>query len=235
MFLNTGVAAYNSDSRFLTISQFEYVQAKVFRLALPKSLENSNSYIAKRSFHEERTLDQVLPDDTFHMQITAFNQSFSLFLEPNYDLIHPNAVVRVRQKDGTFKTSPLKIDDVGVYRGYVLSAQDAKYGQVDKIPGPLYTRSDFTFDDKASGARVTLIKDDDGNTGMDGTFFYRGETYNLKFTDSYRKVKRSDDPALYARDDLPKHLRSVKTLIYRRSDTFEMAEEAAPPHSGVKF
>ncbi|KAJ1678955.1 hypothetical protein EV182_003017, partial [Spiromyces aspiralis] len=173
-------------------------------------------------------MNNLQPDDTFHMQIKAFNQTFTLLLEPNRNLIHPNAMVRVKQADGSYKESSLLAKGDAVYRGYVLSSGSPHNAWLDgEAVSGLRTRNDFSFDDSLSGARVVLFRDAHNNIGLDGNFYYRGETYNLKHTEAYRSSRRAEDPVLYARESLPESLRTSRTIIYRVSDMVPVAYNGA--------
>ncbi|KAJ1922285.1 hypothetical protein H4219_000147 [Mycoemilia scoparia] len=186
----------------------------------PSSLTKKS--LSKRSFHQKKELHQVLPGDTFQMSLSAYNQTFSLILEPNYDLLHPDAKVRLRQKDGTFKIVPLQQNDVHVYRGYVTSPSGGQDVNANRLLSAFHGGdSDISFNPYGSGARITFFKDKEtGLVGMDGNFFYQGETYNLKHVDFYDKNKGPDDPHRFSRRSLPDDLKLSKTVIYRRSDTF---------------
>ena len=66
-------------------------------------------------------------DDSFVLELEAYNKTFCLHLHPNYDLLHPEA--KFTQPGYLMKREePLRREQVKAYRGYVMDVDDHHSG-----------------------------------------------------------------------------------------------------------
>ncbi|KAJ3149345.1 hypothetical protein HDU86_006980 [Geranomyces michiganensis] len=116
---------------------------------------------------------QLLP---MQLSFRAMNQSFTLHLEPNQDLLHPHAVVkRDSETDETDEYVDLHRIAANMYKGHVVEAADGLNG--DKL-------------EQVGWAR--MFYDPERNV-FEGTFVSRDKMYHVKDIDVYHKTRRSID------------------------------------------
>ncbi|KAJ1949409.1 hypothetical protein FBU59_001157, partial [Linderina macrospora] len=170
----------------------------------------------------------MIDDGTFHIELQAYNTTYTLVLEPNYDLLHPSAMQHRTLADGTTIKEPVATHDIGVYRGHVLRVGEMKAADMSSSlrKWELFKRNEYTFDEHYSWARVAVYKDHmaGGRAVLDGMFGINGDTYYIKPSSSYSITKRDIDPVLanpYARSE---NVRYANSIIYRKSDLIDDAK-----------
>ncbi|KAJ1954076.1 hypothetical protein EC988_002627 [Linderina pennispora] len=167
----------------------------------------------------------MIDDGTFHVELQAYNTTYTLVLEPNHDLLHPEAVQHRTQQDGTIVRSAVATHDIGVYRGHVLrvGAQQPMDVSASLRKWDRFMRGSYSFDDRHSWARVAVFRDASagGRAVLDGVFSVNGETFYVKPASAYTATKRDSDPMLvnaYARDQ---RMRYANSIIYRKADLID--------------
>ncbi|KAJ2470958.1 hypothetical protein GGI02_002591 [Coemansia sp. RSA 2322] len=187
-----------------------------------------------RAFSKRHTLHGMIESDVFHMEVRAFNTTYVLVVEPNHDLVHPEAMVTRTLADGRKERTRLATHDIGVYRGHVLrvggGVRPADRSDSVRRWG-LVRRDGFSYDEheawtaqqagggpSLSWARLAVFRDAAGRAVVDGAFSVDGETVYVKPAHTYMRTKRDGDPALtnpYAR---ARELRHAASIVYRQSD-----------------
>ncbi|KAJ1881109.1 hypothetical protein LPJ66_011381, partial [Kickxella alabastrina] len=191
------------------------------RLGVPGGDGNGSSKLRKRSFHEQETLATMIDDGTFHVQLRAYNTTYSLVVEPNHDLVHPEAVMTRTMSNGKKQRTSIPTHDIGIYRGHVLRVGEVQPREVSESlrKWDMFKEDRYSFDEQQSWARLSIFKDIWGQAVIDGVFGYGGETFYVKPAAAYMRTKRDGDPMLsnpYARGS--EELRLARTIVYRQSD-----------------
>ncbi|CAO3624212.1 unnamed protein product [Cunninghamella echinulata] len=166
------------------------------------SSSHSHSHLSKRI---KRSIHDIEYEDKIRLQFEGFNQSFSLHLEPNTDLFHPNATIY----HSSSQQQIIAPTDYRIYKGYVIhsyySNQTWKEEQIGILPQQ----------EKILGwARIILRNDlvgtqQDDQPIFEGSFSILNDIYHIKSFEAYHKSKRSDDPTLM-------HFSNM--ILYRDSD-----------------
>ncbi|KAG0084320.1 hypothetical protein BGZ93_008920 [Podila epicladia] len=150
--------------------------------------------LAKRNLATLADPDLITRDDTIRIQFTAYNTTFHLHLEPNHDLIHPDA-----------ELGPgITIGDIKAFKGVVV--QDAYHSDRKWNRAASTTRAEkrtvehMLYEDGVMGwARMMVEQDDHPNELiLRGAFMVGGITYHITSTDHYRIQKRSSDALPYS-------------------------------------
>jgi hypothetical protein len=88
-------------------------------------------------------------DDSLRITFTAYNQTFNLYLSPNYDLFHPNAVIH----EAGGESIPLDPKMHKIYRGHVVDTEKSRKPWLNGLSSGL-------LDSETLGwARITVIDD----------------------------------------------------------------------------
>ncbi|KAI8335012.1 Metallo-peptidase family M12-domain-containing protein [Chlamydoabsidia padenii] len=178
-----------------------------------------DSFFTKRSVtpnrHYQPRAQSIEHDDILRLSLDAYNQTHYLHLVPNHDLIHPNAVTS--SSDG--QELALNPHDYRVYRGYVVDPTRSHQRWVEDQAG-LWREYDQPQEHGILGwARVLVrhdIKHDMDYPIFEGAFMVKEDTYHVKASKTYQRVKRSDDASLHHGYDTENE---VHMVIYRDSDT----------------
>ncbi|KAI9306123.1 Metallo-peptidase family M12-domain-containing protein, partial [Cunninghamella echinulata] len=168
--------------------------------------------------HYKPRVQSIEHDDILRFTLNAYNQTHHIHLVPNHDLFHPNAVVNTEGVD-----KPLNHKEYRVYRGYVVdSTLSEKRWQEDQVG---LWRDHETLNNHGDGgilgwARFIIrhdIKHDLEYPIFEGAFMTNDDTYHVKSSETYQRVKRSDDAELHHAYRSPSS--NVHMVIYRDSDT----------------
>ncbi|KAL9557529.1 hypothetical protein MBANPS3_001336 [Mucor bainieri] len=187
-----------------------------------ESISNLRVDIAPRSQHffqkrsqsanaelSPRTLKH---DDSFRLSLNAYNQTFYLHLEPNFDLFHPRAVILTEGESA----QRIQQEKILVYKGHVVRPFEMDNRWMQEKAGVL------EFDSKTDAATTQLgwarilVRHDlmsrhkTDQPIIEGAFKVQNDIYHIKATTNYNLVKRSVDIAASDSDVM---------VIYRDSDT----------------
>ncbi|KAI8099578.1 Metallo-peptidase family M12-domain-containing protein [Halteromyces radiatus] len=177
-----------------------------------------DSFFTKRSLTPNRQYQpraqSIEHDDILRLAFQAYNQTHHLHLVPNQDLFHPEAVTVI---DG--KQTSLNHQEYRVYRGYVVDPKLSEQRWTEDQAG-LWRDYAMEQDHGILGwARILVrhdIKHDLAYPVFEGAFMVNEDTYHVKASQNYQRVKRSDDADLHHGYDTKN---DVHMVIYRDSDT----------------
>ncbi|KAJ2684343.1 hypothetical protein H4R19_006901, partial [Coemansia spiralis] len=89
-----GVAGRTSSDSFPLVAQYEFLaEPVVHRYAEHSPGAGAAGQHSRRSFHERLPLGAMVEDGTYHIAVRAYNTTYALIVEPNADLLHPDAAV----------------------------------------------------------------------------------------------------------------------------------------------
>ncbi|OAD03386.1 hypothetical protein MUCCIDRAFT_143452, partial [Mucor lusitanicus CBS 277.49] len=171
-----------------------------------------------------RTLEH---DDSFRLSLNAYNQTFHLHLEPNFDLLHPEAVIHYTA-DGSDQR--IQKEEILVYKGHAVRSFEMGNRYMQEKAGVLEFDStvDATTTTQLGWARILVRHDLMSRHKRDqpiieGAFKVQNDIYHIKATTNYNLVKRSVDIAASDSDVM---------VIYRDSDTQQhQGNEASQAHA----
>ncbi|KAI8929350.1 Metallo-peptidase family M12B Reprolysin-like-domain-containing protein [Entophlyctis helioformis] len=157
-----------------------------------------------------------LSRDIVHLSFSAYNQSFELELAPNFQLVHPNAIVEIHNPaDDSIEPLTLPISPHSVFDGKVL-----KTGYDGRKFSDGWAR--ITFDS-------SNVHDRDAT--FDGVINTSEGMFHVKRIDHYRKAKRDVDIEIaspYSRE--PENWRS-KLMIFRDEQESAITQRWGPVSS----
>ncbi|GJJ72630.1 hypothetical protein EMPS_04988 [Entomortierella parvispora] len=183
---------------------------------LPKA--PSTAPLGKRSPEQPLAGDPglVRMEDTIRLQFSAFNTTFHLHLEPNLDLIHPDADLG-HHADGR----PVSRHEIKAFKGIVVQDEyhsDRKWDRASKTSkAEKRTVEHMLHEEGVLGwARMMVEHDpeDDNALLLRGAFMVQEDTYHVSTGDTYHIQKRSEDAVPRT---TPERQRLV---IYRDSDLY---------------
>ncbi|KAJ2201328.1 hypothetical protein GGH14_002051 [Coemansia sp. RSA 370] len=215
--LAQGAWGHSTTSHIPIVSQYEFLADPVVHRFSTSSGQGS---LSKRSFHARQPLDSMIDDGTFHIALSAYNTTYTLVVEPNTDLVHPDSRMTQARNGRRHKTG-IDTSDIGVYRGHVLrvgAVRAADMSESLRKWDTLLRRREYSFDDHGSWVRLAVFRDGDGRTVLDGSFSVDGETYYVRPARTYMRTKRDADPALSNPMARAERVRLAATLVYRQSD-----------------
>ncbi|KAI9477548.1 Metallo-peptidase family M12B Reprolysin-like-domain-containing protein [Coemansia mojavensis] len=154
----------------------------------------------------------MIEHDTFHISINAFNTTYALILEPNDDLVHPQARMTHTGPDGQERTEQIKTNDIGIYRGHVLR-QGA--GRRTSIWDQWHKRQ-YSF--TGSWARLAVFRDHFGRVVLDGSFAADGKVIYVRPAHTYANTKREEDVFLSNPLARAPELQLAATIVYHQPD-----------------
>ncbi|ORZ27671.1 Metallo-peptidase family M12-domain-containing protein [Lobosporangium transversale] len=173
--------------------------------------------LAKRTIDQRLTASPeiITKDDTIRLQFNAFNTTFHLYLEPNTDLIHPDADLG---PDNIF-------DDIKPFKGVVIEDQqysDQKWKRAATTSRiTKRTIEHMQYEEGIVGwARMTVEHDANSadNLILRGAFMVKGDTYHVTTKKTYHVQKRSEDALPTAATSFDSSL-----IIFRDSDLYRPA------------
>ncbi|KAJ1771871.1 hypothetical protein IW140_003930 [Coemansia sp. RSA 1813] len=229
------VQGRSSSSSIPLVARYEFIPDPVVHQFSTHSKSNDGMAVpaSKRSFHRRLSLEEMIDHGTFHISVRAFNTTYALLVEPNYDLVHPEATVTRALPGGGTVRQPLDTTDIGVYRGHVLRVGDIR--PHDTSAGlrmwDLSNRNQYSFDDRSSWVRLAVFKDHMGRAVLDGLFSVDGETFYVKPAASYMRSKQLADPMLTNPGARPQDLRFAASIVYRQSDLVDEHPQHQSVHS----
>ncbi|CAI2188868.1 7272_t:CDS:10, partial [Funneliformis geosporum] len=190
---------------------------------LPRNIpdHSESSSIVRRYIEDDGPLRY---DDSMRIQFIAFNRTFSIHLEPNLDLFHPEATITIHHSNNSKTTTRLRHEDHRLYKGVVLDIDSTDIRLNEDIVG-FKRRSlseELSYSSGVLGWARIQVHDDGGNNKrhptFEGTFILHNELYHIKSIENYQLTKFKDDPEIpnpSARHDAHKLSTMV---IYRESD-----------------
>ncbi|KAG0287611.1 hypothetical protein BGZ98_004585, partial [Dissophora globulifera] len=156
----------------------------------------------------------ITRDDTVRLQFSAFNTTFHLYLEPNTDLIHPEANLG----------PDIFLEDIKAFKGVVI--QDKEYSDhkwkraVTTSRIPKRTVEHMLYEEGVVGWARMMVEHDvnsEDEIVLRGAFMVNGDTYHVTTRHHYHVQKRSEDAS-------PAPTSADSTLvIYRDSDLYKPA------------
>ncbi|KAG0329085.1 hypothetical protein BGZ99_003469 [Dissophora globulifera] len=201
-----------------TITRSEHIRGLRHDI-LPKSYTDP-APLSKRSSSSSSSTSSVTVvsrHDMVRIQFTAFNTTFHLHLEPNLDLIHPEADLG----------DDINIEDIKAFKGVVV--QDAHHSDRKWDRAARTTRAessprsvDYMLHEEGvlGWARMMIEHSPDNEQEMllRGAFMTNGETYHVNTLEHYHIQKRSDDAL-----PITESSRSLAStlVIYRDSDVYD--------------
>ncbi|KAI8986036.1 Metallo-peptidase family M12-domain-containing protein [Pilobolus umbonatus] len=146
--------------------------------------------------------------DLLRISFTAYNQTFYLHLQPNLDLLHPQAVLYHRGE-----AQLIKKQDYKVYKGSVISPHFTDSIWTDTLDSNSYVPNILlTPNNKVihGWARIMITYMNQSQPLIEGVFQYSGDLYNIKSRLNYNLVKRTEDAPSQ---------NNANIVVYRESDT----------------
>ncbi|KAF9112862.1 hypothetical protein BGX27_002663 [Mortierella sp. AM989] len=178
---------------------------------LPRTTSNP---LAKRNTDQKLSAypDIISRHDTIRLQFSAFNTTFHLYLEPNADLIHPDADLG----------PDISHDDIKVFKGIVVQDEhhsDRKWKRATTTSRMAKRTVEHMLHEEGvlGWARMMIEHDLDSTEGpiLRGAFMVNDETYHITTRQNYHIQKRSDDA-------FPSQAPSgSSSVIYRDSDLYK--------------
>ncbi|KAG0378133.1 hypothetical protein BGX24_004682 [Mortierella sp. AD032] len=169
--------------------------------------------LAKRNLNQFLNAhpDIISRDDTIRFQLSAFNTTFHLYLEPNTDFLHPEADLG----------PDVSIDDIKAFKGVVIQDQthaDRKWKRA-ATTSRIAKRSveHMLHEDGVAGWARMMVEHDATNPDeviLRGAFVVNGDTYHVTTRQHYHVQKRSDDAVPFSG---PSHSDN-SMIIFRNSD-----------------
>ncbi|KAJ2611769.1 hypothetical protein EV177_003329 [Coemansia sp. RSA 1804] len=223
----SGVGGRSTSSSIPLVGRYEFIAEPVVHRLAEHSGSNEEGVAVtkrKRSFHRRLALEEMIDHDTFHVSLRVFNTTYALVVEPNYDLVHPEATVTRALAGGGTERQRLDTAGIGIYRGHVLRVGGVQ--PPDAEPAGLRVwelahRNQFSFDTRGSWVRLAVFKDHMGRAVLDGLFSVNGETFYVKPAASYMRSKMAADPMLANPSARSHDLRLAASIVYRQSDLVE--------------
>ncbi|KAG9324318.1 hypothetical protein KVV02_006564 [Mortierella alpina] len=151
----------------------------------------------------------VQQDDRVKLELSAFNRTFFLHLQPNYDLIHP-------QLDLSGHEDLHSKDDITAFKGVVVQDEDHSRRKWDRAMSSMAVEGTDTVEHMLQEegvlgwARMMIEHADDESLILRGAFTAHGDTYHVNTRQHYHCQKRSED---HVPSSSPGQL-----VIYRDSD-----------------
>ncbi|CAO3571993.1 unnamed protein product [Mortierella alpina] len=169
--------------------------------------------LAKRKADERLTAQSgiISRHDTLRFQFSAFNTTFHLYLEPNTDLIHPEADLG----------ADVSLDDIKAFKGVVIQDQqhsDRKWDRALTMSRMAKrTVEDMMYEEGVLGWARIMVEHDVSTPDevvLRGAFMVHDDTYHITTRQHYQITKRAEDaePA-----SVPS---GSNVVIYRSSDLY---------------
>ncbi|KAI1304851.1 hypothetical protein EDD11_005053 [Mortierella claussenii] len=161
--------------------------------------------------------DIILRDDTIRIAFTAFNATFHLYLEPNIDLIHPDADLG----------PDVNLEDIKAFKGVVVQDEEHAERKWKRAATTTPSRTNkrtlehMLYEEGVVGWARMMVEHDTNSPEdlvLRGAFMANGDTYHVTSRQHYHIQKRSDDamPSPSSPADTGSSL-----VIFRDSDLFK--------------
>ncbi|KAG0224616.1 hypothetical protein BGW42_004979 [Actinomortierella wolfii] len=190
------------------------VQHEILPRVAPHDLHRDQP-IAKRAILEALLSDTTIRyDDTLRLELSAYNTTYYLYLEPNHDLFHSNLDLG----------EDISRKDIRAYKGVVLdSKQDADH-HWDRIRTSSRrhdesgrTLEHMMYESGVVGwARMVIDQDeqDHNKLSLSGAFTAYDDTFHVTTKQLYHRQKRAEDAVPFSHES-ESHL-----VIFRDSDLY---------------
>ncbi|KAF9946018.1 hypothetical protein BGZ72_000759, partial [Mortierella alpina] len=155
----------------------------------------------------------VQQDDRVKLELSAFNRTFYLHLQPNYDLIHP-------QLDLSGHEDLFSVDDITAFKGVVVQDEDHSRRKWDRALSSTAAEGTGSVEHMLQEegvlgwARMMIEHAEDESLILRGAFTVHGDTHHVNTRQHYHHQKRSDD---HSPSPSPSTTPS-QLVIYRDSD-----------------
>ncbi|KAF8988480.1 hypothetical protein BGZ52_009261 [Haplosporangium bisporale] len=198
-------------------------------------LKYHNQPLAKRQL--DNWLESLPPtivqkDDHVRLALTAYNTTYYLHLEPNFDLIHPD--LRLSGGGESDAAQSNSHDQFKAFKGIVVQDRAISQKKWDRAKttsrNNRATVEHMLYEEGVLGwARMMIEHDENDALILRGAFTVDNDTFHVTTRQHYHIQKRSDDHSPRPRD-----ARSKSSLvIYRDSDLLkssnQLKKRSAPP------
>ncbi|KAF9088736.1 hypothetical protein BGX23_007142 [Mortierella sp. AD031] len=169
----------------------------------------------------------VRHDDIVRVQFTAYNTTFYLHLEPNADLIHPEADLG----------PGISREEIKAFKGVVV--QDSDHSDRKWHRAATTTRAEkntvehMLYEEGVLGwARMMIEHDPESKDAvvLRGAFMANGDTYHVTTRTHYHIQKRSDDAVPYSSSTATP---GSNMIIYRDSDLYKRSTTPSKRKRGM--
>ncbi|KAF9406249.1 hypothetical protein BGZ94_003188, partial [Podila epigama] len=186
---------------------------------LPRTTSNTqyrNNPLAKRKTDSSLNVgpEMIVRGDTVRLQFSAYNTTFHLYLEPNHDLIHPDANLG----------DDMTLDDIKAFKGVVLQDNYFSDRRWDRALSTSRESSrtieHLLHEEGVLGWARMMIEHDPTSKDeiiLRGAFTVEGDTYHVTSRQHYKVQKRSDDA-------VPSTASISNLVIYRDSDLYKPSQ-----------
>ncbi|KAG0054940.1 hypothetical protein BGZ83_010065 [Gryganskiella cystojenkinii] len=176
--------------------------------------------LGKRHPPEDAMSSLVHMEDTIRIQFHAFNTTFHLHLEPNLDLIHPEADLGLHS-DGR----RVEREEIKAFKGVVVENEHHSNRKWDRASRTSRAEKrsieHMLYEDGVLGWARMMVEHDpehDDALILRGAFMVDGDTFHINTGTSYHIQKRSDDAIPRTSSSSPST--GTELIIYRDSDLY---------------
>lgn len=164
--------------------------------------------------------------DSFRLTLNAYNKTFFLHLEPHDGFIHQDAEIVIWDDNGkkrTEKLNPL------VFKGTVVDEEFTgtkfSWDQVGMVG--FHGEDEFDTSEGVVGEASIFVHQQGSshdnpftkhNPIVQGVFTHKGETYNVKPINVYRRSKRSEDISIFSHSSRRPEHQDATMIVYKESD-----------------
>ncbi|KAG0206899.1 hypothetical protein BGX28_001768 [Mortierella sp. GBA30] len=152
----------------------------------------------------------VQQDDQVKLELLAFNRTFYLHLQPNYDLIHPSLDLSEHE------------DPVKAFKGIVIADEGHSRDKWARVmhgtaPSSMGAVEHLLLEEGVLGWARLMIEHDSESMVLRGAFSADGDVYHVNTRQHYHIQKRSDDhiPSASA------STHANELIVYRDSDLYK--------------
>ncbi|KAF9326399.1 hypothetical protein BG006_010165 [Podila minutissima] len=175
----------------------------------------------------------IQKNDHVRLALTAYNTTYYLHLEPNFDLIHPDLHL---SGGGVFDSQSNGHDHFKAFKGIVVQDQDLSQRKWDQAMATSMsekaTVEHMLYEEGVLGWARMMIEHDENDDSiiLRGAFNVGDDTYHVTTRQHYHIQKRSDDHA-----PLTNTRHKSNLVIYRDSDllqtTHQIKKRSTPAQS----
>jgi hypothetical protein len=170
-------------------------------------------------------------DDSFLLEMDAYNKTFCMHLHPNYELIHPDATF-ISHITSKYSRDIKRKLEAKAYRGFVVSVADHKLGDEPVPCDQFHSESPFeNYGETHGWVRLVLSErtfqshnlrrrseQPTQSPEFEGAFMADGVMYIIKTIKRYRLTRRNLDAKLPTAGDVGEEHRNSRMIIYRHQD-----------------